>query len=223
MCTYSLLNYIFLWFILHNFISHNPSPKFFLHVHFFLFSTTFRSIYFYRSCIPLTLQEYSYDQQQVSTDQGRKLFMMILLFINIYKYLSIDYRRELLVILLSIIIDSDQVRIRNVIIREIHYKFCYSLYLPTPTHPHSLCHTHTRTHSLPLSPHPPPPTLTPPHLPYPTHTPTGMLVHPNHQHVDREGFVNTPYLTNWTASSSLRELITVLSSIFSDAPPLFSR
>ena len=52
---------------------------------------------------------------------------------------------------------------------------------------------------------------------------SGMLVHPNHQHVDREGCVFTPYIASWQSASSLCELLTVLSSIFSNDPPLFTR
>lgn len=55
-------------------------------------------------------------------------------------------------------------------------------------------------------------------------TPTaGMAIKPNHGSVDAGGMIYIPYLTSWTSQgSNLRELITVLTSIFSSAPPVYS-
>jgi len=56
-------------------------------------------------------------------------------------------------------------------------------------------------------------------------TPTSdMVIRDNHKHVDKNGFCYLQYLSEWDSRrSTLRELISVLSSTFSMDPPLFSR
>lgn len=55
-------------------------------------------------------------------------------------------------------------------------------------------------------------------------TPTaGMAIKPNHSNVDAGGMIYMPYLSSWTPQgSNLCELITILTSIFSSAPPVHS-
>ena len=50
-----------------------------------------------------------------------------------------------------------------------------------------------------------------------------MMVHNNHEHVDRDGLVFAPYLAHWEPKSNLKELTKSLCIIFSEMPPLFSR
>ncbi|KAK8947559.1 Protein ELC [Platanthera guangdongensis] len=53
---------------------------------------------------------------------------------------------------------------------------------------------------------------------------TDMVIKLNHPHVDRSGFVHSPYLKNWIyPSSNLVDLVRSLSQIFSSDPPLYSR
>ena len=67
-----------------------------------------------------------------------------------------------------------------------------------------------------------------------------MIVHPNHAHVDREGLVYLPYLADWHSHAAagtlpqgptgsgrsgfnLSECMVLVASVFSEAPPLFTR
>jgi len=53
-------------------------------------------------------------------------------------------------------------------------------------------------------------------------TPTkDMRIKPKHKHVDMQGMVYLPYLSQWNEQSSLVELLTFMSSVFSEAPPVF--
>lgn len=56
-------------------------------------------------------------------------------------------------------------------------------------------------------------------------TPTpDMVVKPKHPHVDQQGIVYLPFLNQWSANnSSLCELVTMMSSVFSAMPPVFKR
>eukprot|EP00930_Biecheleria_cincta_P051113 TRINITY_DN36271_c0_g1_i1.p1 TRINITY_DN36271_c0_g1~~TRINITY_DN36271_c0_g1_i1.p1 ORF type:complete len:361 (-),score=67.03 TRINITY_DN36271_c0_g1_i1:62-1144(-) len=66
--------------------------------------------------------------------------------------------------------------------------------------------------------------------PYPAQGPrcfvtptTGMAIKPNHSSVDAGGMIYVPYLSSWTSQgSNLRELIAILTSIFSSDPPVHS-
>ncbi|KAJ1450218.1 UEV domain-containing protein [Pelagophyceae sp. CCMP2097] len=55
--------------------------------------------------------------------------------------------------------------------------------------------------------------------------PTEMMVlRQDHRHVDSSGAVDVPYLAYWDSrESTLVELCTMLSSVFGEAPPLYSR
>lgn len=50
-----------------------------------------------------------------------------------------------------------------------------------------------------------------------------MIVHSYHPHVDIEGLVRVPYLSSWSSSSSLLDLIHILCSVFSNEPPLYTK
>jgi len=50
-----------------------------------------------------------------------------------------------------------------------------------------------------------------------------MQINTSHPNVNREGLVSIPYLSSWTTSSSLQELITFMSSAFSATPPLYAK
>jgi ESCRT-I complex subunit TSG101 len=51
----------------------------------------------------------------------------------------------------------------------------------------------------------------------------GMELKPQHKHVDSKGIVYLPYLNQWNAqSSSINELVTFASSVFSANPPVFA-
>lgn len=53
---------------------------------------------------------------------------------------------------------------------------------------------------------------------------SSMHLKPQHPNVDSEGKVSIPYLTYWNSTANtLPELIALISSCFSDKPPLFSR
>mmetsp|Transcript_111562 Transcript_111562/g.360086 ORF Transcript_111562/g.360086 Transcript_111562/m.360086 type:complete len:348 (+) Transcript_111562:44-1087(+) len=66
--------------------------------------------------------------------------------------------------------------------------------------------------------------------PYPKHpprcfvTPTpGMALRAGHQHVDEGGMIHVPYLTSWKErSSTLTELLAIVTAAFSLAPPVYS-
>eukprot|EP00408_Alexandrium_pacificum_P045933 CAMPEP_0171267084 /NCGR_PEP_ID=MMETSP0790-20130122/58977_1 /TAXON_ID=2925 /ORGANISM="Alexandrium catenella, Strain OF101" /LENGTH=330 /DNA_ID=CAMNT_0011735811 /DNA_START=27 /DNA_END=1017 /DNA_ORIENTATION=+ len=66
--------------------------------------------------------------------------------------------------------------------------------------------------------------------PYPKQAPRcfvtpspGMALRKGHQHVDEGGMIHLPYLSSWKErSSTLTELITLMSSAFSVAPPVYS-
>lgn len=66
--------------------------------------------------------------------------------------------------------------------------------------------------------------------PFPTVAPlcyvkpvAGMLIKPRHLHVDTQGQIYLPYLRHWQPqSSTLVDLIAILSSVFSDDPPVYS-
>ena len=49
----------------------------------------------------------------------------------------------------------------------------------------------------------------------------GMMVAPNHKHVDIQGRCYLPYITSWTPSSNLVKLCESLSAAFNGAPPVF--
>jgi len=55
-------------------------------------------------------------------------------------------------------------------------------------------------------------------------TPTpGMALKAGHQHVDEGGMVHVPYLTSWREkTSTLTELVTLVTSAFSVAPPVYA-
>eukprot|EP00406_Dinophysis_acuminata_P010780 CAMPEP_0179223594 /NCGR_PEP_ID=MMETSP0797-20121207/7324_1 /TAXON_ID=47934 /ORGANISM="Dinophysis acuminata, Strain DAEP01" /LENGTH=167 /DNA_ID=CAMNT_0020930487 /DNA_START=96 /DNA_END=595 /DNA_ORIENTATION=- len=55
-------------------------------------------------------------------------------------------------------------------------------------------------------------------------TPTaGMALKKAHPHVDQGGMIYVPYLASWNErSSALTELIGVLTSVFSSAPPVYA-
>jgi UEV domain len=55
------------------------------------------------------------------------------------------------------------------------------------------------------------------------HEIAAMMVHQNHEHVDRDGHVFVPYLSQWQPQSSLKDLLKVLVSVFSAEPPLFTK
>lgn len=55
---------------------------------------------------------------------------------------------------------------------------------------------------------------------YVTPTPD-MRVKANHLHVDLHGMVYLPYLNQWNPRSSLSELVTFMSSVFSQDPPVY--
>jgi len=53
-------------------------------------------------------------------------------------------------------------------------------------------------------------------------TPTkDMRIKPRHRHVDNHGMVYLPYLNQWNIKSTLVELITFMSSVFSEDPPVY--
>ncbi|MES1915517.1 MAG: hypothetical protein MHM6MM_007446 [Cercozoa sp. M6MM] len=50
-----------------------------------------------------------------------------------------------------------------------------------------------------------------------------MSIKARHRHVDTQGLIFLPYLSNWNARSSLIELVTMISSVFSADPPVYSK
>ena len=50
-----------------------------------------------------------------------------------------------------------------------------------------------------------------------------MVIQNNHRNVDSEGLVSVPYMTSWTSSSSLIDLLHIVSAAFSNAPPLYMK
>jgi hypothetical protein len=52
---------------------------------------------------------------------------------------------------------------------------------------------------------------------------SNMIVKQQHRNVDCEGLVYLPYLSSWTTSSSLSELVSIASNVFSNETPLFAR
>jgi hypothetical protein len=55
-------------------------------------------------------------------------------------------------------------------------------------------------------------------------TPTpDMTVKPNHRHVDVQGIVYLPYLHSWSKRSSLIDMITALSSVFTADPFIYKK
>ena len=67
-------------------------------------------------------------------------------------------------------------------------------------------------------------------LDYPSSPPTcyvvptrDMGIKPRHVHVDNSGFIYHGYLTQWNVRSSLKELCTTLTTVFSKDPPVFAK
>lgn len=65
---------------------------------------------------------------------------------------------------------------------------------------------------------------------FPSHPPKfyvrpveSMIVKPNHRHVDMQGLIYLPYLSEWNFNSNLLMLVETASSVFSIDPPLYSR
>ncbi|EKX36496.1 vacuolar protein sorting 23B [Guillardia theta CCMP2712] len=55
-------------------------------------------------------------------------------------------------------------------------------------------------------------------------TPTrDMGIKPRHVHVDSAGFIYHQYLTQWSDSSSVKELVATLKNVFSREPPVYAK
>ncbi len=48
-----------------------------------------------------------------------------------------------------------------------------------------------------------------------------MRIKDKHKHVDLLGMVYLPYLHNWNVKSNLYELVSYMSSVFGDDPPVY--